>query len=49
MRRKLYIRSAFPFALAHITVSGELEVKAKCSYKILDRVTHSLCTSHSMI
>ena len=49
-KKKFYIRSAFSFAfLLIITVSGELEVKPKCSYKVLDRVTHSLRTSHSMI
>ena len=49
-KKKFYIRSAFPFAfLLIITVSVVLEVKAKFSRKVLDRVTHSLCTSHSMI
>ena len=49
-KKKLYIRSAFSFAfLLIITVSVVLEVKAKFSYKVLDRVTYSLCTSHSMI
>ena len=32
-----------------ITVSGVLDVKAKCSYKVFDRVTHLLCASHSIV
>ena len=49
-KKKLYIRSAFSFAfLLIITVSVVLEVKAKCSYKVLNRVTHSLRTSHSLV
>ena len=44
--KKFYIRSAFSFALAHITVSVVLEVKPKFSYKVFDRVTYSLCTCH---
>ena len=43
------MRSAFPFALAHITVSGVLEVNTTFSYKVLDRVTYSLCTSHLIV
>ena len=35
--------------LLTITVSGILEVKAKCSYKVIDMVTHSVCTTHSII
>ena len=35
--------------LLTIAVSGVIEVKAKFSYKVLDKVTHSLCTSHSII
>ena len=49
-KKKFYIRSAFSFAfLLIITVSVVLEVKPKCSYKVLDRVTYSLCTSHSIV
>ena len=32
-----------------ITVSGVLEVKARFSYKALDRVTQSLCASHWIV
>ena len=40
--------SAFSLLLPIITVSGVLEVKPKFSYKVLDRVTYSLCTFDSL-
>ena len=48
-KKKFYIRSAFSLPFLIITVSVALEVKPKCSYKVLDRVTHSLCTSHLIV
>ena len=39
----------FLLPLLIITVSVVLEVKAKFSYKVLDRVTHSLCTTYSIV
>ena len=48
-RKTTYKDCIFFLPLPIITVSGVLEVKAKCSYKVLDRVTYSLCTSHSIV
>ena len=48
-RKTIYRVSIFFLSLLIITVSGVLEVKAEFSYKVLDSVTHSLCTSHSIV
>ena len=48
-RKTIYRVSIFFLSLLIITVSVVLEVKAEFSYKVLDRVTHSLCTSHSIV
>ena len=48
-KKTIYKVSIFFLSLLIITVSVAEEVKPKCSYKVLDRVTYSLCTSHSMI
>ena len=47
--KQFYVRSAFSLPLLIITVSVAVEVKPKFSYKVLDRVTYSLCTSHSIV